>query len=227
MLSILKKYSILYTEADLVIQTKTSEHLSNYFSTIYLASNDTEAFKIYKEHLPDVLLLDISSPSMDGLKIAQKVRKENQTTKILVLTTCTDKEILLKATELKLTKYLTKPITPIIFKETMQLLAKELLHDSSRFISLNADCQWDKKQHTLFVKNTPISLLEKEYRLLQIFITNQNKTVTYETIMMALWGNSFDREISINSVRNQVSKLRKKLPSACIDTVYGIGYMLK
>jgi len=227
MLSILKKYSILYAEDDVEIQANIAEYLNNYFSTVYLASDGIEAIELYNKHLPDVLLLDINLPGMDGLKIAQEVRKKNQTTKIVMLTAYTDKDILLTATELKLTKYLTKPVTPRVFKETMYLLAKELLHNSSRFISLSADCQWDKEQNILIINNVSISLLEKENRLLQLFIANRNRTVTYETIMMELWDNTFDREISINSVKNQVSKLRKKLPSGCIDTVYGVGYLLK
>jgi DNA-binding response OmpR family regulator len=62
---------------------------------------------------------------------------------------------------------------------------------------------------------------------LKLFIQNRDRTISYEDIMVAVWEDSFEREISINSVKNQVSQLRKKLYKDAIVSVYGQGYIFK
>ncbi len=227
MRSILKKHSILYVEDEPDIQANIAEYLGHYFSDIYLASNGEEALAQYKQYSPDVLLLDINLPIIDGLSVAKTIRQHDQTVKIVMLTAHTDKEKLLKATELKLTKYLIKPVSPKEFKGTMDILAEELANNPSRFLSLCENYRWDKQQSQLLRDDDPIQLSEKEQRLLQLFIGHKSSLVTYQAIVSAVWESGFKRDISIDSIKNQVSCLRKKLPEGCISSVYGEGYILK
>ena len=92
MLSILKDHSILYVEDDPNIQASIAEYLGNYFNEIHLASNGSEALDSFAKHQPDVLLLDINLPDIDGLSIAQQVRKNNSSSRIIMLTAYTEKE---------------------------------------------------------------------------------------------------------------------------------------
>jgi len=227
MLSILKNHSILYVEDEPQIRANITEYLESYFATVYVASDGKEGLEFYKSHHPDVLLLDINLPFLSGLNLAQKVRAMDQTVKIVMLTAHTEKEKLLVATELKLTKYLIKPIAPKLFKETMELLAKELRQNPTRFINLSENCVWNKIQEVLLIDDVVVSLLEKEHRLLKLLIENKGSNVSCEDIMVAVWDDAFEKDISHESVKNLVSHLRKKLPHGCIDTVYGKGYMLK
>ncbi|MCK5828802.1 MAG: response regulator transcription factor [Methylococcales bacterium] len=227
MLSILKKKSILYVEDDPEIQANIAEYLDNFFAKIYLASNGLEALEQYKKYRPDVLILDINLPNIDGLSVAKEIRQHDQAIKIIMLTAYTEKDKLLKATELKLTKYLTKPVPPKVFKETLHVLAEELKCNPSQFLSLRDNYIWDKEQETLSYHDHQVDLTEKEFRLLKLFITHKSSVINYEKITMALWEDSFNRDISIDSIKNQVSHLRKKLPEGCIDSVYGEGYILK
>lgn len=227
MLSILKNHSILYVEDEPKIQANIAEYLENYFANIHLASNGKEALEQYKQHHPDVILLDINLPFIDGLSVAEEIRKHDQTVKIIMLTAHTEKEKLLKATELKLTKYLVKPVPPKVFKEAMEMLTQELINNPSRFVNLNECYVWDKEQEQLSLDNTKINLTEKEHRLLKLFIINKGKSISYERIMSELWEDSFERAVSLDSVKNQVSQLRKKLPAGCVSSVYGEGYILK
>lgn len=227
MLSILKNHSILYVEDEPQIQANITEYLESYFATVYVASDGAEALEQYHEHHPDVLLLDINLPSRSGLEVAKIVRQRDQTVKIVMLTAHTEKEKLLAATELKLTKYLIKPIAPKLFKETMELLAQELRQNPSRFVNLASNCVWEKEEEELRVDDNLITLCEKEHRLLKLFITHKGKTISYEEIMIAVWEDAFDKKISIESVKNQVSHLRKKLPDNIITTIYGQGYIIK
>ena len=227
MLSILQNHSILYVEDEPKIQANITEYLESYFGTVYVASDGKEAVALYEEYHPDALLLDINLPFISGLEVAKHIRQKDQTVKIVMLTAHTEKEKLLTATELKLTKYLIKPIAPKIFKETMELLANELRLNPSRFVNLTSNCIWNKKQKVLRIDDKPLEFSEKEQHLLELLMKHKGTTVSYEDIMIAVWDDAFDKVISLDSVKNQVSHLRKKLPDGCIDTIYGKGYKLK
>ncbi len=227
MLSILENHSILYVEDEPSIRSNITEYLKSYFGSVWVGADGAEALTLYQMHHPDVLLLDINLPYMDGLSVAKEIRHTDHTTKIIMLTAHTEKEKLLKATELKLTKYLIKPVSPKDFKETMQLLAEELQQNPSRFVNLTEGYIWDREYERLSREGHSIELTEKNYLLLKHMIAYKNQVVTYEDIMVAVWEDSFERDISIDSVKNQVSRLRKKLPEGAIDSIYGKGYRLK
>ena len=226
MQSVLKHHTILYVEDEPEIQANMAEYLESYFSKVYVASDGKEALELYEKHHPDVLLLDINLPFMDGLSVATSIRKQDKDVKIVMLTAHTEKDKLLLATELKLTKYLVKPIAPKLFKETMEVLANDLLVSSSNFVHLSENCVWDKKYERLCINGTPVSLSQKEQSLLKLFIERKDSTVSNEDIMIAVWEDAYERDISIDSVKNQVSLLRKKLPDGCLKSVYGSGYTL-
>ena len=226
MVTILKNHSILYVEDEPEIQANIAEYLDNYFGEVYLASDGKEALDQYNIHHPDVLLLDINLPNLDGLSVAQEIRENDSAIKIIMLTAFTEKEKLLKATELKLTKYLIKPVAPKVFKETLKLLAFELMNNPSRYLKLGDNLTWDKEQEQLNLDGVHVTLAEKEHRLLKLFISHKGKSIRYEKIMSVVWDDAFDRDISIDSVNNQVSQLRKKIPNVSISSIYGEGYIL-
>ena len=227
MTKILKNYSILYVEDEPIIQQNIREYLESYFDKVYVASDGKEALVLYYAHCPDVMLLDINLPYVSGLEVAKQIRQENASIKIIMLTAYTDTEKLLAATELKLTKYLVKPIEPKLFKETMLYLSKELLANPVDFVYVALNCTWHKKEEVLYVDKVPVDLSEKEHRLFKLLLEHKGSTVGYEDIMLAVWEDAFDKEISLDSIKNQVLHLRKKLPENCINTVYGQGYILK
>ena len=227
MLSILKKHSILYVEDEPEIQANIAEYLGNFFGRVHLASDGKSALEQYNKHHPDAMLLDINLPNLDGLSVAQQIRQHDQTVKIIMLTAFTEKEKLLKATELKLTKYLIKPVSPKNFKETLRILATELMNNPSRFVRLSEELTWDIEKEQLSCEDKYVELAEKEHRLLKLFINHRGETVRYEKIESAVWDDALEREISIDSIKNQVSQLRKKIPSVSLKSIYGEGYILK
>ena len=227
MLSILKSYSILYVEDEPNIQKNIAEYLANYFDQIHLAANGEDALQRYHRYRPDVLLLDINLPDIDGLTVAKKIRETDQTVKIVMLTAFTEQEKLLRATELKLTKYLLKPVAPKAFKEMLALLAKELAESSKTIVRLGDGYVWNLEHAKLSNTQGDVSLTDKEYRLLRLFIEYRGQTVSYERISYHVWDSSYDKGISQDSIKNQVSQLRKKLPNKSIASVYGEGYILK
>ena len=85
----------------------------------------------------------------------------------------------------------------------------------------------DTNTQKLYYKASAISLTTREKQLLSLLIQQRNKSLAFEDIMVELWADEMDREVSVNCVKNIVSDLRKKLPKESIKSVYGKGYMLQ
>ena len=226
MLEILKNYTILYVEDELEVKEDMEEYLSSYFKTLYSASDGKKALELYHLHHPDVLLLDIGIPKINGLELAKEIRHYDNDVKIIMLTAYSDTKRLLEATELKLTKYLIKPFSPKTFKSTLTLLTNELQKSDDNFLNLGDGYIWEKSKERLILNGKSIKLCEKELRLLRLLLSKKTQTVTYEDIMVEVWENSFDQDISFDSVKNLVSRLRKKLPANFINSVYKKGYSI-
>lgn len=227
MLSELKNFSILYVEDEPEIQENIAEYLESYFKVVYIASDGEEGYTKYKKNLPDVLLLDINIPKLDGLALAKKIREKDDNVKILMLTAHTQTDKLLLATELKLTKYLVKPVSPRAFKEALIVLKNELSRVSKMFLELGQGYLWNISCEVLLKDGIEVSLTEKEHRLLKLLISKKSEVISYLDIIIMVWEDAYDREVSIDSVKNQVRNLRQKLPSGIIDSVYGKGYLLR
>jgi len=223
---LLKNYTILYVEDEPNIQKNMAEYLEGYFKIVYLASDGKEGLDQYQTHRPDVLMLDIDLPLMDGLTLAKTIRQSDKNVSILMLTAFTDQEKLLAATELKLLKYLIKPIDLIDFQNTLDLLARELAETASDILSLGEAYTWDTIEHKLLHNGKVLMLTTKEQQLMKLLTNSQHKSISFEDIMAYVWADEFDREVSVNCVKNIVSDLRKKLPKDAIKSVYGTGYML-
>jgi DNA-binding response OmpR family regulator len=225
MLSILKKHTLLYVEDEPEVQDNINEYLSNYFKTVYLAKDGKEALEKYNKHQPDVILLDINIPYINGLEVATQIRKTNKNIKIIMLTAFTETDKLLYATELKLTKYLVKPVSPNYFKDCLEKLAAELNYDSKSIVKIGLNYTYNLETSLLKLNNNIINLSEKEHKLLELFLNHKGKCLQINQIAESLWENN-SKDISIASVKNQVSMLRKKLPENTIISIYGEGYIL-
>ena len=225
MKNLLKNFTILYVEDDLSVQKNMKEYLEGYFKEVFVASDGKEALEKYQLYKPNSMLLDIDLPKLDGLSLAKEIRSVDKKVSIIMLTAYTDQDKLLKATELKLLKYLVKPIDILEFKDTLDLLAQELVDCDNNCIALSDGYSWNKESKTLFLNSNAVELSTKELLLLDLLISNRQKCISFETIMAIVWEDEFEKEISFNSVKNLVSSLRKKLPKGSIKSVYGKGYI--
>lgn len=106
----LKQLTLLYAEDEEGIRKPMTNSLSYYFKEVYEAQNGDEGLKIYDHKRPDIILTDLRMPIKDGLYMVKEIRKSDKKTPILMITAHTDKEYLLSAIELKIEKYLIKPV---------------------------------------------------------------------------------------------------------------------
>jgi len=218
-------YDILFIEDEKAIRDNYVEFLKRYFRNVYEAEDGEEAYKIYKEKKPDILIVDINIPKLNGIELLKKIREEDHKTKAIMLTAHSDTSYLLDAVGLKLTKYLVKPVTRAQLKEALNLVFEELkLYDvlPKNILSLRDGFVWNYETQELFNKDE-IVLTEKERKLLSLLLSNINVTYTYQVIVDELWQTADDRIAPLKTI---IKNLRKKLPKDTIKNIFGVGYKI-
>lgn len=220
-----ESYKILYVEDDEIIRAIYFEYLKESFHNIFEASTIVEALKIYKHEKPDILIVDINLTDGSGLDILKNIRKNDIKTKAIVLTAHSDVDYLLKATELKLTKYLVKPVSKSDLQEALALAIEEIGKfeiTNNHLLELLDNYKWNYKTDELFCEQTIISLTKNEIKFCKLMFENIGQTLTYDDISSYIW-DEYDGN-KINSVKLLLKSLRKKLPNDTIKNIYGIGY---
>lgn len=223
----LKEFTLLYCEDDSNILKHMQEYFTSYFKEVYIATDGNSALDIYRKYSPHVVILDINMPKKNGLDIARIIQKQDTLTRIVILTAYSDQELLLQATEINISKYLIKPVSPTLLKETLDKVAKELLFSTKKMIQLDKNTLFLSSSQQLISYGQEITLSEKEKKLLALLAANINKAVSFEEIIVHVWHGHFNSEISKESVKSQISYLRSKLPKKIIHNIYGFGYCLK
>jgi len=220
-------YKILFIEDEKATRENYVTYLKMFFSEVYEAEDGDQAYQLYKEKKPDILIIDINIPKLNGLDLLAKIRENDHTTKAIMLTAHTDKEFLLKATSLKLTKYLVKPVSRKDLKETLDSTIKELKKYST--ISINeiefaGQYTWNNDLKELKHNNKSIELTNKERIFLKLLFSHKHRVFTYDEIFEYVW--DFEEEIGQNSLKNMVKRLRKKLPEDTIVNIFNEGYKI-
>ncbi|QKJ21814.1 response regulator transcription factor [Poseidonibacter lekithochrous] len=224
---IINPYSILFVEDEELIRKNYVRYLKRYYETVYEASDGEQAYEIYKTKKPEILIVDINLPKMNGLELLSKIRESDHTTRAIVLTAHSDMNYLLKAAELKLTKYLIKPVDRIHLKEALHLVNMEIDKfevKSKKIITFSNDFSWNYDYKELCFNNKIIEITPQEKKILELFFENTNKVLTYDSIILKVW-NEYEFE-KIDALKTTIKNLRKKLPEGLISNIYGLGYKL-
>lgn len=223
----MKSISLLYIEDDLDIREIYLDSIKEEVELVYFASDGEEGYEAYLSYRPDIILLDINMPKLDGLSLAKKIRENDSNVKIIITTAYSEQEKLLQAIELYLIKYILKPIDPTILKEALQKAKKEisLQREKEKLIyMLDESTTWDFDAEKLYENGIEIKLTKNERRLLKLLSTNKDKVFTFFDIFNHISHDNFDKEYDANQVRALVKLLRKKVPKNSIINIYGEGY---
>ena len=113
-------YKILFVEDDQVIRENYVTYLKMFFSEVFEAEDGEKAYELYKLKKPDIMIIDINIPKLNGLDLLERIRENDYSTKAIMLTAHSDKSFLLKAVGLKLTRYLVKPVSRKDLKEALK-----------------------------------------------------------------------------------------------------------
>ncbi len=215
----MKYYTIVYVEDDLLVRKYITEFLGRYCKHVYTCSDGVEGLALYKKVQPDILLLDINLPSLNGIDIAEIVRKTDKQTRILISTAYTDKEFMLKAIELNLTRYLVKPVTSEELLSALQKSVHEL--EEIAHVQLAKGYIYSKKSTSIIKDGKTISLRKKEVELLEFFIAHEGEVIRYDMLEETIWK---DEVMTRDAIRSQMRNLRKKIGYDLFENISGVGY---
>ncbi len=222
------KYSLLYVEDDDAVRENYVAYLSRFYEDVYEASNAEDAYKIYKHEKPDILIIDINLPQKSGIDFLRDIRKFDHSTRAIMLTAMSDVDTLVNASELKLTRYLIKPISRNELQKVLEVAVNEIINYTTyanRIIHIQDAYYWDQDKEKLIVDGKEVFLTRKERELLVLLFLHKNKVLKSEEIIYELW---YDYDtMKTASLKTLVKTLRKKLPENFIKNVFGIGYKIE
>ncbi len=217
--------SILFADDSFSAQQNYIEYLSHLFQNVYMASDGETAWRLYQDHHPDIILLDIEMPILDGLSLARRIRRNDKRTRIVIASGHGSEDRLLQAVELGLTRFLPKPFRRQALKDALAKAVGEL--DATERIALGQEYLWDMTERKLFYRGEEIKLTAREQALLLLLSSSPKRTLSSYTIESQIWPEAQLETDVTGRLKTLVRRLRKKLPPDCIENVYGEGYRLK
>ena len=192
------------------------------------ASNGLEAIKKAKKFIPDIILLDVMMPEMDGIEACIKIReiKTLTNTRIIFLSARGEDFTQIAAFDAGADDYISKPVKPKILLKKISSIAKRLDRNKNQIGILDlGEIIIDRESYLVTINKDEKNLPRKEFELLYLLATKPGKLFTREEIMLKVWGTEIfvgDRTIDVH-----IRKLRKKIGEKYIKTTKGVGYKFK
>lgn len=228
------KSTILVVEDDCAIRNLITTALETHDYRFMTAQNGETAILEVLSHNPDVILLDLGLPDMDGIEIIRKVRGWSKMPVIVVSARSEDQDKI-QALDAGADDYLTKPFSVDEMLARIRVALRRL-HDTGtgstqEFIFENGDLRIDYAAGCVYLKGEELHVTPIEYKILCLLARNEGKVLTHTFITKEIWGASWDSEIT--SLRVFMAALRKKIEDNPAEPVYiqthvGVGYrMLK
>ncbi len=218
--------SILIAEDEKQLLDSMVEYLELFFEHVYTAEDGLSAYALYEKKKPDIIISDIHMPHLDGLSMIEKIRKKDRETKIIITTAHSEKEKLLQAIELHLVRYLVKPIQSDKLKELLLSVVDEL-REKKDLVYLKESFYWDKTKMRLFHNEEEIALKPKEQKVLTLFCSRTNQSISAIDIYNYLYEEQPERDFSSDAITSLMKRIRQKLPKDTIKSSYGVGYILQ
>lgn len=192
---------------------------------VKLCFDGKEALTAFTEFKPDLALLDVMLPHMDGIDILKWIRKDNSTP-VIMLTAKGETFDKVLALELGADDYMVKPFEPKELIARVKAVLRRYNVDSQAKETLNFDkLVIDMNSYSVIYKDEEIKMPPKEFELLYYLANNKNRVFTREQLLCEVWG--YDYPGDSRTVDVHVKRLREKLQGGAnwqIETVWGVGY---
>lgn len=221
----MKKSKILLVDDEPDIIDLISYNLEREGYEIKSATNGKDAIKLAKEFIPDLILLDVMMPEMDGIETCVEMREVDslKSSVIAFLTARGEDYSQIAGFDAGADDYIAKPIKPRVLLSRIQaLLRRRGGEDVSDSTAEVGGIMIDKEKYLVFKNGNELSLPKKEFELLALLISKPGRVFTREIILNTVWGNDVvvgDRTIDVH-----IRKLREKIGNKIIKTVKGVGY---
>ena len=204
--------------------------------TVKQAESAEDAFSILENYSPDLIILDLNLPGMDGFEFLHHFRKTNNIPVIIVSARDADEDII-SGLGYGADEFVTKPFSPRVLtarvramiRRTQDSQEKDNSAEEIKFGSYTLNCEsciLRRKNHDGNFER--ILLSAKEFSVLEVLIKNKGKPLTPEVIYKEVWGNAYG---DLSAVAVYIQRLRKKIEEdsanpVFIETVFGLGYRL-
>jgi two-component system, OmpR family, alkaline phosphatase synthesis response regulator PhoP len=192
---------------------------------VRIASDGSKAVEIAKKFTPDLVLLDIMMPKMDGVETCRLIREipEMQQAFVVFLTARSEEYSEVAAFDVGADDYITKPIKPrALMSRISALFRRDSKKTPQSNLIVSGDLTIDRTSYTVKLNNKEINLPKKEFELLYFLAQNPNKVFTREDLLQNIWGS--DVYVLARTVDVHIRKVREKIGDDFITTVKGVGY---
>ena len=210
--------------------TELSDMMRNYLikagHSVYQAFNGAQALEYARSMQPDLVLLDIMMPVVDGYEVCAELRR-SMSIPVIVVSAIVGEDEKLRMFELGADDYITKPFS---FKEMVGRVNAQLrryyeLNTQERSERVYGNMKISSTRHEVKVNGETVPLTVKEFNLLDFLTKNENQIFSKQKLIDVVWG--YDDYIDENTVAVTVARLREKLAKYGIEnvvTVWGLGY---
>ncbi|MFV0481011.1 MAG: response regulator transcription factor [Campylobacteraceae bacterium] len=216
----LKNIKILYAEDEGFVHDSMVELLGFFSNNIVTAKDGSEAFLLYQKEKPDIVIADIEMPGMNGLELAEQIRKNDKKVQIIITTAYTNTEYLLKAVELNIVKYLIKPISLANIEKVLSVCMENIIRLDNPKKYFNKKDYYDVRAKQLIIDDKEVSLDYHEKKFFELLIKTPGRVVSYNELENTVWQHG----MSTSAIRSLVFNLRNKLPDGIIKNVSKTGY---
>ncbi len=199
---------------------------------VELARDGIEALEKAARLQPDVIILDIMMPNMDGIEVCRRIRRDARlrTTPILMLTARTEEEDQIQGLDVGADMYVGKPVSvPVLLSQTRALLRGARRYETPPDLLRIHDLEIDRDRYLVYrlgkEGRETLRLPRKEFELLYFLAAHPGKVFTRQELLDEVWGRDVfvvDRTVDVH-----IRKIREKLGSHYIETVKGVGYRFR
>ncbi|RXJ90459.1 DNA-binding response regulator [Arcobacter sp. CECT 8983] len=215
----LKSVPILCVEDEDGIRQIIVETLKYYFDEVYEAKDGEEAYEIYQDYKPKIILSDIQMKNCNGIDFVKRIRKEDSTTTIFMLTAYSNEEYLVDLINLNINHFILKPLN---LKKLNEALMK-YLNKSASPIELCENMYLDLQKREVTYNSDVIILRKREKDFLHLLYEKKGSILSYIEIEDELWA---EREMTSHALKSFIKDLRHKLPVNVIKNIPQEGYTL-
>jgi two-component system alkaline phosphatase synthesis response regulator PhoP len=223
-----KKILIVEDESDLVKLLKYNLEKEGF--KVSYATDGTVALAEVRRDPPDLVILDLMLPGLDGLEVCRQLRRNDRfaRTPILILSARSEEADRIVGLEIGADDYVTKPFsTREVIARVRALLRRNEPAVPQRFKVQRGDLVIDPSAHSVSVSGTGVELSALEFRLLHYMASHPGMVFSRDQLLDSVWGN--DRTVTPRSVDVYIRRIREKIESkpqqpAYVQTIHGVGY---
>jgi DNA-binding response OmpR family regulator len=221
------KKKILVIDDDQKLNQLLKDYLAKFGFTVTAYTHPQQGLKALKQEMPDLIILDIMLPDMDGFEACKKIRQD-YSVPIIMLTARGEVTDRIVGLELGADDYLPKPFEPRELVARIHSILRRSRADIKTGIKRFGPIIVDFNKHLVLLNDKPVDLTTTEFEILKLFLRRPGMVLTREQILDNLWNievDAFNRSVDV-----LVSRLRQKLGDdpknpQFIKTVWGSGYM--